>query len=176
MVDLNHAFHQFALDKESQELFVFYTPWGLYKYNTLVMGVSSASSECHERIRRIVEGLEGIQQIKDDIVVHGKGEEHDKRLKALLERLQQYNITLRREKCEFGVDRVKWFGYIYSERGMEVDAERKAVIKAWEAPKDKKEVKSFLQTVAFCQVFMRPGQGRTYADMDRGVPGQFYGA
>ena len=69
-------------------------------------------------------------------------EEHDKRLKALLERLQQFNITLRREKCEFGVDRVKWFGYIYSERGMEV---------AWEAPKDKKEVKSFLQTVAFCQ-------------------------
>ena len=165
VVDLNHAFHQFALDKESQELFVFYTPWGLYKYNTLVMGVSSASSECHERIRRIVEGLEGIQQIKDDIVVHGKGEEHDKRLKALLERLQQHNITLRREKCEFGVDRVKWFGYVYSERGMEVDAERKAVIKAWEAPKDKKEVKSFLQTVAFCQVFMRPGQGRTYSDV-----------
>ena len=62
-------------------------------------------------------------------------------------------------------DRVKWFGYIYSERGMEVDAERKAVIKSWEAPKDKKEVKSFLQTVAFCQVFMRPGQGRTYSDV-----------
>ena len=73
MVDLNYAFHPFALDEESQELFVFYTPWGLYKYNTLMMGVSSASSECHERIRRIVEGLEGIQQIKDDIVVHGKG-------------------------------------------------------------------------------------------------------
>ena len=102
MVDLNHAFHQFVLDEESQELFVFYTPWGLYKYNTLVMGVSSASSECHERIRRILEGLEGIQQIKDDIVVHGKGEEHNKRLKALLKRLQQYNITLRQEKCKFG--------------------------------------------------------------------------
>ena len=102
VVDLNHAFHQFALDKESQELFVFYTPWGLYKYNTLVMGVSSASSECHERIRRIVDGLEGIQQIKDDIVVHGKGEEHDKRLKALLERLQQHNITLRRESASLG--------------------------------------------------------------------------
>ena len=40
VVDLNHAFHQFALDEESKELFVFYTPWGLYKYNTLVMGVN----------------------------------------------------------------------------------------------------------------------------------------
>ena len=57
------------MDEESQDLFVFYTPWGLYKYNTLVMGVSSASSECKERIRLVVEGLEGVQQIKEDILV-----------------------------------------------------------------------------------------------------------
>ena len=77
------------MDEESQDLFVFYTPWGLYKYNILVMGVSSASSECHERIRVLVEGLEGVQQIKDDIVVHGDGKEHDSRLEALLERLAE---------------------------------------------------------------------------------------
>ena len=53
------------------------TPWGLYKYNTMVMGVSIASSECHERIRLVVEGSEGVQQIKDDILVHGSGKEHD---------------------------------------------------------------------------------------------------
>ena len=40
---------------------MFYTPWGLYKNNTLVMEVSSASSEFHERIRLVVEGLEGVQ-------------------------------------------------------------------------------------------------------------------
>ena len=112
-----------------------------------------------------MEGLEGVQQIKDDIVVHGKGVEHDRRLKALLERLEEFNITLRREKCKFGVREVKWFGHVYSELGMSVDPDRKEVIRAWEAPKDKKEVKSFLQTVAFCQVFMRPGQGRTYSDV-----------
>ena len=132
------------MDQESQELFVFYTPWGLYKYNTLVMGVSSASSECHERIRLVVEGLQGVQQIKDDIVVHGVGMEHDSRLAALLERLQEYNITLRREKCKFGVPEVKWFGHIYSKQGMTVDTERKQVIRDWKRPGDKKEVKSFL--------------------------------
>ena len=51
------------------------------------MGVSSASSECYERIRKIIEGLEGVQQIKDDIVVHGVGQEHDVRLEKLLMRL-----------------------------------------------------------------------------------------
>ena len=86
VIDLNHAFHQFKMDEESQDLFVFYTPWGLYKYNILVMGVSSASSKCHERIRLVVEGLEGVQQ---NIVVHGVGKEHDIRLEALLERLAE---------------------------------------------------------------------------------------
>ena len=86
VIDLNHAFHQFKMDEESQDLFVFYTPWGLYKYIILVMGVSRASSKCHERIRLVVEGLEGVQQ---NIVVHGDGKEHDIRLEALLERLAE---------------------------------------------------------------------------------------
>ena len=48
VVDLNHAFHQFVLDEESQELFEFYTPWGLFKYNTLVMGASQGYIFFHQ--------------------------------------------------------------------------------------------------------------------------------
>ena len=29
-LDMTHSFHQFAMDEESENLFVFYTPWGLY--------------------------------------------------------------------------------------------------------------------------------------------------
>ena len=87
----------------------------------------------------MVEGLEGVQQINYDIVVHGVGTEHDTRLQALLERLEEYNITLRREKCKFGVPEVKWFGHIYSKQGMTVDTERKQVIRDWKRPGDKKE-------------------------------------
>ena len=35
------------------------------------MGISSASSWCHRCIKSIVDGLEGMQQIKDDKVEHG---------------------------------------------------------------------------------------------------------
>ena len=57
----------------------------------MVMGVTSASSECHERMRLVVEGLKGVQQIKDDIVMHRAGKEHNSRLEALLERLAEYH-------------------------------------------------------------------------------------
>ena len=61
------------MTEESADLFVFHTPWGLHRLNRLVMGAHSGSSELQERMRIIVEGLEGVTQIKDDVVIHGKG-------------------------------------------------------------------------------------------------------
>ena len=87
----------------SKDLFVFYGPDNtLLRYNRLVMGTSIASRECHEHIQQIVDGLKGVQQIKDDVVIHCMGTEHDRQLEALFERFLQFNITLRKEKCQIG--------------------------------------------------------------------------
>ena len=157
VLDMNHLFHQFAMTEESRKHFVFYTPWGLYGFNTLVMGTAPASSECHERIRIILDGLEGVTQIKDDLVVHGKGKEHDARLEKVLARLVEYGLTLRKDKCRFGVQEVIWFGMVFTSQGMSPDPDKEQIIKNWPAPEDKAAVKSFLQTCQFSQEFMRPG-------------------
>lgn len=120
----------------------------------------------HKRIRLILEGLEGIVQIKDDIVVHGKGKEHDRRLEKM-ERLEEHGLTLNKDKCEFGEAQVRWFGRIFNRQGMSSDPDRVEYIKSWKEPVDKTEVKSFLQTIQFCQEFMSPGDGRTYSDVTR---------
>ena len=153
-LDLAHSFHQFVLEDKAKKLFTFRTPWGLYRYKRLVMGNSPASSEAHRRIKTVVQGCEGIAQIKDDILVYGTGEEHDIRLRAVLERFRDAGLTLRKEKCYLGVPEVKWFGMIYSEEGMTADPEKTAVIKNWPSPKTVKDVKSFLQTVQFNAVYM----------------------
>ena len=56
-LDMNHAFHQFPLDEESQKLFVFWMPWGLYKFKTLAIGIHTASSECQEKLQECWKGL-----------------------------------------------------------------------------------------------------------------------
>ena len=134
------------MDEESKNLFVFYTPWRLYRYETLVMGVHTASSECQEKVRILLDGLEGVQQIQDDVVVHGAGQQHDQRLKAVLEQLQATGLTLQTEKCHFGVPEILWFGNVFSRQGMSPDPEKVKMIKGWPSPQDKSEVKSFLQT------------------------------
>ena len=41
--------------------------------------------------------MEGVQQIKDDVVVHGIGRQHDERLRKALQRFREFNLTLRQD-------------------------------------------------------------------------------
>ena len=166
-LDLNHAFHQLPIDEESRRLFVFTTPFGLFRYKRLVMGTPPALSECHDKLRALFHGLKGVVQIKDDLVVHGKGQEHDENVKQVLERIRTSGLTLRKEKCWMGQQEVKWFGNVYDKQGMSPDPPKVKIIKEWLAPKDKSEVKSFLQTCQFCSKYMRGTAGETYSDMTK---------
>ena len=74
------------------------------------MGNSPASSECQKRVRRVLDGCEGVCQIKDDVLVYGDREEHHQRLKEVLRRFGKAGLTLRKDKCKLGKKEVKWFG------------------------------------------------------------------
>ena len=146
-LDMRDSFFQFEMDEESSKLYTFWTTKGLYKFNTLAQGVSSASAETHDRIRRILAGLDGVIQIKDDMIVHGEGEKHDENLRKVFSRLEKHNITLNCEKCHLGLPQVKWFGMIYSKQGMSKDPEKIEQVSKWKPPTDKNGVKSFLRTI-----------------------------
>merc|ERR1711888_546832 len=100
----------------------------------LAMGIHTALSECQEKLRRVLEGLEGVLQIQDDIVVHGKGAVHDERLRKVLGRLQEHGFTLREEKCKFGQEEILWFGHVFSRAGMSPDPDKIRYIKEWPVP------------------------------------------
>ena len=116
-------------------MFVFTTPFGLYRFKRLVQGISPVSPESHKVLRRMLSGIEGVVQIKDDWTVYGKGDIHNQRLKQVLERCEEYNITLRRQKCSFGQTQVCLFGNIYSKHGMSLDSSNYMILLKldWEA-------------------------------------------
>ena len=67
---------------------------------------------------RVLDGLPGVTQIKDNLVVHGSGREHDERLKKVFERFPEAGLTLRKEQCKLGKQEVVWFGNVYNRQGM----------------------------------------------------------
>ena len=107
-LDCRDSFFHFGLDEPSQDLFKFHGEDGVYWFKVLVMGTHSASGESHAAMSRILSGLKGVIVIKDDILVHGVGKEHNENLEACLQRLHNYGIHLRREKCKMRQQAVMW--------------------------------------------------------------------
>ena len=90
-------------------------------------------------------GLEGVINASDDILVWGKSEaEHDLRLAAVLNRLEELNITLNFGKCRFKKDTLRYYGFIFSKNGMEIDPSKTEAISQISNPETEEEVRSFL--------------------------------
>lgn len=95
-VDLKAGYWHCILDEESSLLTTFSTPYGRYRWLRLPFGLSVSSEIFQKRVNQALEGLEGILDITDDILVYGVGkdvkeatEDHGRHLKALLQRCRE---------------------------------------------------------------------------------------
>ena len=102
-LDLNHGYHQFCLETKSRKTMTFSTPWGNYRYKRLAFGGVNSQDLFDAEIAKIISGIPKVLKNRDDIIVNGRDlDEHNKNLAQLLQRLENHNLTLRHEKCEFG--------------------------------------------------------------------------
>ena len=57
------------LDCESKQLMAMLTPIGIYLYNVLTIGLSNATDIFEKCMQNIVDGLEGVVNIANDVLV-----------------------------------------------------------------------------------------------------------
>lgn len=64
-------------------------------------------------MQQILVALEGVECQMDDILVFGDSyEQYDRRLEAVLTRLEENGVTLNLGKCEFAKERVEFLGHV----------------------------------------------------------------
>ena len=62
-------------------------------------------------MQQVLEGSEGMRNIHDDFIVHGKTvEQRDTRLEKAFERIQKKGLTLNKEKCKFHIYEIEFMG------------------------------------------------------------------
>ena len=84
-LDLHLGFHQIELDEESRDITTFAIHEGLFRYKRLSFEVNSAPEKYQQIIRQVVSDIDGVQNVADDLTVHGKSiEEHDQSLHKVL--------------------------------------------------------------------------------------------
>ena len=152
----NKGFFQIPLDDESKLLTAMGTPYGVYIFNVLAMGLSLASDVFEITIRDITKDLKGVINIADDILIYGSTvEEHDRNLLALLDRALEVNMTLNPKKFKFKCTSVPFFGNILTDNGIRPDPTKVEAIKNWPIPKTVKDLQSFLGAVNFLGKFIQ---------------------
>ena len=119
-----------------------------------MFGVNSASEQYQYEIQTALAGIEGQENISDDIIVHGKDQkEHDLRLEKVIVRLKERGLTLNAEKCQFSMDKLTFFGMVLSGKKRKEEEKVKAVKEARE-PRTVSETRSFLGLVNYCGRFI----------------------
>ena len=99
---MSQGYHQLELDEQSRYITTFSTHVGLYRYKRLNYGTNAAAEIFQYTLQTALQGLKGIKNIADDIIVFGSTRaEHDSNLDKCLQRLTMKGLRLNRSKCNF---------------------------------------------------------------------------
>ena len=154
-LDATSGFWALKLDGESSKLTTFQTPFGRYRFLRAPFGIKSIPEIYQRVMTEMLQGIEGAHVIVDDILVWGENmEQHDERLKQVLDRIEQNNLKLNRDKCQLRKEEVEYVGHKISKDGLKVDPEKVRAIKEMNRPQDKKELQTFLGCITYLQKFL----------------------
>ena len=155
-IDLKNAYLQIPVDEESQEFLVINTHKGLFKYTRLPFGLSSSPGIFQRFISQLLSSIEGVAAYMDDIVVSGATkEEHDERLKQVLDVLQSHNVQINKKKTVLNMDTIEYLGYNISGEGIKPSPRKVEAIVDAPCPTSVAEVQSFLGMVTFYCKFVK---------------------
>ena len=131
-LDLSQAYQQLLLEEESKQYVVINTQRGLFRYNRLPFGVSSAPGIFQRAMESLLQGIPNIAIYLDDILISGTSEEeHLKTLEIVLGRLQDAGLKLKRDKCLFMRSSVVYLGYLIDADGLHPMPDKvKAILEA----------------------------------------------
>ena len=143
VLDASSGFFQIPLDEESRLLTTFITPFGRFCFQRVPMGISLGPEVFQSKMQEMLKGLEGCEAIMDDTIVFGRTEEeHDKRLNAVLKRVEESGLKLNKSKCQMKKKEVKYFGHKISAEGISADPDKVKAIQELPAPKSVSELRS----------------------------------
>ena len=154
-LDMSQAYAQLCLDDESKPYTIINTQKGLFQYNRLCFGISSAPGIFQRAMEDLLRDQEGVSCYLDDILISGSSpEEHDRRLRNVLNCLQSAGLRLKLDKCQFGLKEVQYLGFRIDGEGIHPSESKvEAIVKAPE-PKDVSQLRAYLGLLNFYRKFI----------------------
>ena len=154
-LDLSQAYHQLELAPSCRYITTFTTHTCLYRFKRLNYGTNSAAEIFQHTLQKVLQGIKGVRNIADDILVFGATyEEHNTALEHCLQRLEASGLTFNLGKCVFLKHHLEFFGLVFSKEGISPDPKQLSALANSATPATASEIRSLLGMANFSAQFI----------------------
>src|ERR1700744_640662 len=150
MIDHSQAYHRLPVHKEDQPLTAFMHGGKQYMFKKAPFGLKPLSSLFQRGMSRILGDLPFVSFFIDDLVIYSKNrKEHAEHVRSVIERLNEANLIINKEKCNFFATQIALLGFTIDLHGKRIDPRKLANIHEWYPPTSAKQVQSYMGTFNF---------------------------
>ncbi|KAK3537154.1 hypothetical protein QTP70_002657 [Hemibagrus guttatus] len=157
-LDLRSAYNLIRIREGDEWKTAFVTPTGHYEYLVMPYGLVNAPSVfqdfMHEVLREFLH--KSVLVYIDDILIYSRSmADHRRHVVEVFQRLRDYRLFLKAEKCVFHQSSVQFFGYIIEHSGVRMDERKVAAVRNWPVPTSVMDLQRFLGFANFYRRFIQ---------------------
>ena len=116
--DVSQVYWQLELEKKSQILTTFMTPYSCYVFLRAPMGLNCTGDEYCRRGDKVFEEINNLQKVVDNSILYDDDiEQHLHNMRKFLECCRKNNVTLTPKKTRISQESVKFTGYKVLSKG-----------------------------------------------------------
>jgi hypothetical protein len=156
-LDVTNSFFQTRMHPDNVNLTAVNTPWGLYKWVIMPMGIKNAPAIHQRRVTAALHPWIGriCHVYMDDIVIWSKNvQEHSENVATILQALLNNKLYLNTKKTKLFCSEICFLGHHISAKGIEADEGKGDRVINWPIPTCTKHVHSFLGLVHYLSAFL----------------------
>jgi len=157
-LDLRNGYHLIRIKEGDEYKTAFRTRYGQFEYRVMPFGLTNApatfQSYIDDCLRPYIDDFAVCYL--DDILIYSTNEkEHEDHVRKVLQRLREFGLYCKAEKCQFGVSEVGFLGFIINSDGIGMESDRISTIEDWPTPKSIRDVQVLLGFTNFYRRFIR---------------------
>ncbi len=145
------GFYTFELDAAARKLCVISTPFGLYQYLRLPMGLTNSPDVFQSVMHPLFQDMPEVECFIDDIGIFTTGsfEHHLNIVSQVLLRLEESGFTVNPIKCAWAVTSTDYLGFLLTPQGLKPMPSKIEAISRVARPTSTKHVRSFVGLINY---------------------------